>query len=67
LFLSKTVVIIKNYYCYSNSEDKVSHDWILKMVLKRMDVPPMILGEAYLVIDTGNEKLGKLKLYLVIA
>jgi Xaa-Pro dipeptidase len=96
LFLNKSVVIIKNYYCYNNSEDTVSHDWILKMVWKRMDVPPMIftgnpliikpgmvffmhmilmdseaqlamnLGETYLVTETGNERLGKQKLDLVI-
>ena len=96
LFLNKSVVIIKKYYCYNNSEDTVSHDWILKTREERMDVPPMIftgnpliikpgmvffmhmilmdseeqlamnLGETYLVTETGNERLRKQKLDLVI-
>ena len=96
LFLNKSVVIIKNYYCYNNSEDTVSHDWPLKMKQEWRDVPPMIftgnpliikpgmvffmhlilmdsenqlamnLGETYLVTETGNERLGKQKLDLVI-
>ena len=94
--LNNSVVIIKNYYCYNNSGDTVSHDRILKLRLKRMDVPPMIftgnpliikpgmvffmhmilmdskaqlamnLGETYLVTETGNERLGKQKLDLVV-
>ena len=86
----------RNYYCYNNSGDTLSHDWISKMNVKRMDVPPMIftgnpliikpgmvffmhmilmdskaqlamnLGETYLVTETGNERLGKQKLDLVI-
>ena len=96
LFFNSSIVIIKNYYCYNNSEDTVSHDWTLKMSVERMDVPPMIftgnpliikpgmvffmhmilmdseaqlamnLGETYLVTETGNERLGKQKLDLVI-
>ena len=96
LFLNKSVVIIKKYYCYNNSEDTVSHDWTLKMREEWMDVPPMIftgnpliikpgmvffmhmilmdseaqlamnLGETYLVTETGNERLGKQKLDLVV-
>jgi len=88
--------MIKNYYCYNNSGDTLSHDWILKMIRERMDVLPMIftgnpliikpgmvffmhmilmdsesqlamnLGETYLVTETGNERLGKQKLDLVI-
>ena len=74
----------------------MSHNEILKMILGRMDVPPMIftgnpliikpgmvffmrmilmdskaqlamnLGETYLVTKTGNERLGKQKLDLVV-
>ena len=96
LFLDWSVVIIKNYYCYNNFGDTVCHAGILKTILWRMDVPPMIftgnpliikpgmvffmhmilmdseaqlamnLGETYLVTETGNERLGKQKLDLVI-
>ena len=89
-------MIIKNYYCYNNSGDTLSHDWTLKMKRDWMDVPPMIftgnpliikpgmvffmhmilmdskaqlamnLGETYLVTETGNERLGKQKLDLVV-
>ena len=89
-------MIIKNYYCYNNSGDTLSHDWTLKMKREWMDVPPMIftgnpliikpgmvffmhmilmdskaqlamnLGETYLVTDSGNERLGKKKLDLVV-
>ena len=77
-------------------QDTPGFIWILKMNVKRMDVPPMIftgnpliikpgmvffmhmilmdseaqlamnLGETYLVTETGNERLGKQKLDLVI-
>ena len=96
LFFNSSIVIIKNYYCYNNSEDTLSHDWTLKMKRDWMDVPPMIftgnpliikpgmvffmhmilmdseaqlamnLGETYLVTETGNERLGKQKLDLVV-
>jgi Xaa-Pro dipeptidase len=96
LFLNKSVVIIKKYYCYNNFGDTVSHNGILKMIQERLDVPPMIftgnpliikpgmvffmhmilmdseaqlamnLGETYLVTETGNERLGKQKLDLVV-
>ena len=96
LFFNSSIVIIKNYYCYNNSKDTVSHDWTLKMKQEWMDVPPMIftgnpliikpgmvffmhmilmdsetqlamnLGETYLVTETGNERLGKQKLDLVV-
>ena len=92
----KKLLIIKNYHCYNNSGDTVSHDRTLKMIQERMDVPPMIftgnpliikpgmvffmhmilmdskaqlamnLGETYLVTETGNERLGKQKLDLVV-
>jgi len=95
LFLNKSVVIIKNYHCYNNSGDTVSHNGILNMDIKRMDWPmlytgnpvvlqpgmvffmhmilmdsenelAMNLGETYLITPSGNERLGKKKLDLVI-
>jgi Xaa-Pro aminopeptidase len=95
LFLNKSVVIIKNYHCYNNSGDTVSHNGILNMNIKRMDWPmlytgnpvvlqpgmvffmhmilmdsenelAMNLGETYLITPSGNERLGKKKLDLVI-
>jgi len=53
LFLNKSVVIIKNYYCYNNSGDTVSHDWTLKMKRNWMDVPPMIFTGNPLIIKPG--------------
>jgi Xaa-Pro dipeptidase len=53
LFLNNSVLIIKNYYCYNNSEDTVSHDWTLKMIQERMDWPMLYTGNPY-VIQPGN-------------
>ena len=45
--------MIKNYYCYNNSEDTLSHDRISKMNVEWMDVPPMIFTGNPLIIKPG--------------
>ena len=53
MFLNNSVVIIKNYYCYNNFGDTVSHDGISKMNVERMDWPMLYTGNPY-VIQPGN-------------
>jgi hypothetical protein len=49
LFLNKFILIIKNYYCYNNSEDTVSHDGILKIIQERLDWTVLYTGNPYVI------------------
>tara|TARA_B110000495_G_C22598920_1_gene358319 strand:- start:92 stop:361 length:270 start_codon:yes stop_codon:yes gene_type:complete len=42
-------LIIKNYYCYNNSEDTVSHDGILKIIQERLDWTVLYTGNPYVI------------------
>jgi len=42
-------LIIKNYYCYNNSEDTVSHDEILKIIQERLDWTVLYTGNPYVI------------------
>ena len=42
-------MIIKNYYCYNNSEDTVSHDGILKIIQERLDWTVLYTGNPYVI------------------
>jgi len=49
LFLNQFILIIKNYYCYNNSEDTVSHDGILKIIQERLDWTVLYTGNPYVI------------------
>ena len=49
MFLNQFILIIKNYYCYNNSEDTVSHDGILKIIQERLDWTVLYTGNPYVI------------------